>query len=56
MKLKAPKQITFWIAIAMAAVGIIAKFVNIPVLTEYAGWLVLLAVIVLAAGNLIKGL
>jgi membrane protein YdbS with pleckstrin-like domain len=56
MKLKAPKQITFWIAVAIAVVGIIAKIVIIPVLTEYAGWLVLLALVVLAAGDLIKGL
>jgi hypothetical protein len=56
MKLKAPKQITFWIAIAIAVVGIIAKLVNIPILAVYPGWLAVLAFVVLAAGNLIKGL
>jgi membrane protein YdbS with pleckstrin-like domain len=56
MKLKAPKQITFWIAVAIAVLGIIAKLVAIPVLTAYAGWLVILALVVLVAGDLIKGL
>jgi hypothetical protein len=56
MKLSAPKQITFWIAVVIAALGILAKLVTIPVLSGYAGWLVLIGFIVLAAGNLVEGL
>jgi hypothetical protein len=52
MKLTAPKQITFWIAVAIAVLGIIAKFV----LPGYGGWLALIAFVVLAAGNLFEGL
>ncbi len=56
MKLSAPKQITFWIAVAIAVVGVIAKLVSIPMLSRGPGWLMLIAFVVLAAGNLIEGL
>jgi len=56
MKLSAPKQITFWIAVVIAVVGVIAKLVSIPVLSRGPGWLLLIAFIVLAAGNLVEGL
>ena len=56
MKLQAPKEITFWVAVAIAAVGVISKLVTIPMLSGFSGWLLLIAFVVLAAGNLIKGL
>ncbi len=56
MKLSAPKQITFWIAVVVAVVGVIASFVTIPVLSGFAFWLVVIAFIILAAGNLVDGL
>ena len=56
MQISAPKQITFWIAVVIAVVGLLAKLVTIPVLTGLAFWLVLIAFIVLAAGNLMEGL
>ena len=56
MKLSAPKQITFWIAVVIAVVGVIAKLVSIPVISGFPGWLLLVAFVVLAAGNLIEGL
>jgi predicted membrane channel-forming protein YqfA (hemolysin III family) len=56
MRLKAPKQITFWIAVAIAVVGIVLKLVNIPPLSGHPGWVELIAFVVLALGNLIKGL
>ena len=56
MKLSAPKQITFWIAVAIAVLGVIAKLVSIPLLSREPGWLVVIAFIVLALGNLIDGL
>ena len=56
MTLKAPKQITFLIAVAIAAVGIVLKLVNIPSLSGHPGWVELIAFVVLALGNLIKGL
>jgi hypothetical protein len=59
MKLTAPKQITFWIAVVIAVLGIIVKLGVIPSPTGTgggAGWLMLIAFVVLAAGNLIEGL
>ena len=56
MKLSAPKQITFWVAVVIAVLGAIAKLVAIPVLSGFPGWLLLIAFVVLALGNLIEGL
>lgn len=55
MKLSAPKQITFWIAIVVAVLGVLASLVNIPVLSGFALWLVVIGFIILAAGNLVEG-
>ncbi len=56
MKLSAPKQITFWIAVVLAVLSVLFKLV--PQLTTYgiAGWLALIAFVVLAAGNVFEGL
>jgi len=56
MQLSAPKQITFWIAVVIAVLGVIASLVSIPVLSGFALWLVVLAFVVLALGNLVDGL
>ncbi len=65
MKLKAPKQITFWIAVIVAAIGVIIKLLGIPPfsglvdaagLAAYPGWLLLIGFVILALGNLVKGL
>ena len=56
MKLRAPKNITFWIAVIIAVVGVIASFVTIPFLSPYAFWLVVIAFVLLALGNLLEGL
>ena len=56
MTLKTPKQITFWIAVAIAVVGVVLKLVGTPALSGYPGWVELIAFVVLALGNLIKGL
>ena len=56
MKLKAPKQITFWIAVAIAVIGIVLKLVGTPALAGFPGSAELLAFVVLAAGTLVKGL
>ncbi len=56
MNISAPKQITFWIAVVVAVVGVIAGLVTIPVLSGFAFWLVVIGFIILAAGNLIEGL
>jgi hypothetical protein len=56
MKLSAPKQITFWIAMVIAILGVVLKLVSIPALSGYPGWLLLIAFVVLALGNLTKDL
>jgi hypothetical protein len=56
MKLSAPKQITWWIAVIAGVVGLIAKLVTIPVLTAIAFWLVLGGLVLLALGAYLTGL
>jgi threonine/homoserine/homoserine lactone efflux protein len=56
MQLSAPKQITFWIAVVLAVLGVLASLVSIPVLSGFAFWLVVLAFVVLAVGNLVEGI
>ncbi|MBL8076645.1 MAG: hypothetical protein JNM55_01670 [Anaerolineales bacterium] len=54
MKLSAPKQITYWISVAIAVVGVLVQLSYIPAfLPSFA--LVLIAFIVLALSLLIKG-
>lgn len=55
MKLSPPKQITFWIAVVLAVLGVIANLITIPVVSGFAFWLVVIGFVVLAAGNLIDG-
>jgi len=56
MDLNEPKVITFWIAVVVAVIALIAFIVTIPVLSGIAFWLLLIAFIILAAGNLVKGM
>ncbi len=56
MQLSAPKQITFWIAVVVAVIGLIAFLVPIPVLSGFAFWIVVLGFIILAVANLVEGL
>jgi len=56
MKLSAPKQITFWIAVALVVIGVIVKLVPSMANSGIAGWLLLIGFVVLAAGNVFEGL
>ena len=56
MKLNAPKQITWWIALVVGVVGIIASLVTIPVLSGFAFWLVVVAFVLLLLATFIPGL
>ena len=54
MKLNAPKKVTFWIAVALAILGLLFFF--IPFVGVAAFWLLLIGFIVLMLGNLVKGM
>jgi hypothetical protein len=56
MKLSAPKQITFWVAVVVVVLGILGKLVTIPVITDNNFWVVVLGFVILAAGNVMEGL
>jgi hypothetical protein len=56
MKLSAPKQITWWIALALAVIGLIAQLVTIPVLSGLAFWIVLVAAVLLLVASYIPNL
>jgi uncharacterized membrane protein HdeD (DUF308 family) len=56
MKLNAPKVITWWIAVIVGVLGIVASFVTIPVLSVYAFWLVVVGFVLLVLGTFVKGL
>lgn len=56
MKLSAPKKGTFIIALIILIVGIIAKFVAIPVISGFCFWLVVVSAVLLFAGCYCKGL
>lgn len=55
MRLSPPKQITFWIAVILVILGVLASLGSIPALAGNAFWLVVIGFIVLALGTLIKG-
>ncbi len=57
MKLSAPRQITFWIAVALAVLGLLGVIVpSLPLIGGFSFWLVLVGFVVLALGNLLEGL
>ena len=58
MKTQAPKSITWLISVILAALGILLylRIITIPVLAPYDFWLVAVAFILLALGNILKGL
>lgn len=56
MRLSAPKVITWWVALIVGVVGILASLVAIPVLSGFAFWLVVIGFVLLLIATLISGL
>ena len=56
MRLNAPKVVTFWIAVALAVLGVLAMLGSIPGLAEYAFWLVVVGFVLLALGTMLRNL
>ncbi len=55
MKLTPPKKLTFWLSIVLGALGVVATFVTIPVVSSFAIWFVVVGLVLLALGNAVKG-
>jgi hypothetical protein len=55
MRLSAPTKNVFYVSAALFILAVVAHFVVIPYATLYQFWLVVIAYVVLAAGNLLKG-
>jgi len=56
MSLSAPKQITWWVAVVLAVIGLLAQLITIPALSGIAFWILLVAFIILALGTFLEGL
>lgn len=55
MNLSAPTMPIFIIAVVLAALAIIGKFSALPFITENGFWVAIVAFVVLALGNILKG-
>lgn len=56
MNLSAPMVVTWWIAVILGALGILANMGTIPALGAYAFWLVAAGLILLVLATLLKNL
>lgn len=56
MKLNAPKQVTWWIAVVLGVLGILGTFTSIPFVSENAFLFVAAAFVLLALATLLKDL
>jgi hypothetical protein len=55
MNLSPPSTAVFVISLILAALAIIGKFAAIPFITEHGFWVAVIAYVVLAVGNLFRG-
>ena len=56
MKITAPKQITFWISIAIGVLALLSKLGTLTVLPIEAFWLLFIGFALLVIALLVKGL
>lgn len=56
LRLSAPMEVTWWIAVVLGVLGILANLGVIAALGSYAFWLVAAAFILLALATLLKNL
>jgi heme/copper-type cytochrome/quinol oxidase subunit 1 len=56
MKISAPKKVVWWIALILAAAGIIFSFISVPFLSQISFWLVVASAVLLILATRIKGL
>jgi hypothetical protein len=55
MRLSAPKQNTWIVALVIGLLGFLATFVTIPVLSGFAFWLVVVAFVILVLSTALGG-
>ena len=55
MNLTPPTTIVFIISLILAALAVIGKFAAIPFITDNGFWVAIVAYVILAAGNLFRG-
>jgi hypothetical protein len=56
IKLSSPKQVTWVVALILAALGLIGKVGTVAILTQYAFWLVFAAAALLLLACIVDGL
>ena len=56
MRLSAPKQITWWIAVIIGVLGILGKYMTIPIASQYSFTFVAIGFILLALATYFKDL
>jgi len=56
MKLSAPKNMTWWIAVFLGVLGILGTIISIPVVSTYAFFLVAVGFVLLVLGTYFKKL
>lgn len=56
MKLTPPKQVTFWISVILAALGLLGSIGMLAPMAAYSFWLVFFGWALLALALLVKGL
>ena len=55
MNLSPPTTVVFIVSLILAALAVIGKFAAIPFITEYGFWVAIVAYVVLAVGNIFRG-
>jgi hypothetical protein len=55
-RFSAPKNITWWIALILAVLGIIFHFVSVQPLSQFSFWFVVASVVLLLLATIFKGL
>ena len=56
MKLSAPKNVTWWVAVVLVLAGLLGQLGVVAFLSGFAFWLVFIGAVVLALGTLFKDL
>ena len=57
LRLSAPKEITWWIAVIVGAIGTLGLLgVKLPVVGSYSGYMVIFGFVLLALATALKGL